>query len=138
MLKQYLLDRAWYYRSTESSIPTSVEGKNARLIWNCLRNVFITKQEDDFDAPITVYLTALADGHFYCSEGVFFEKLVKRGFFLLEDTCEIILQLAADDGITVNRLDNQNIFVLDGCNLFGHNDQTVYEFSYIPPCIVEK
>ena len=132
MLKKYLLDRAKHYRSAESSIPTSLEGKDARFVWNNLKAMFIAKQENNFDSPIAIYLTTLGDGHFYYSEGVFFERLVERSFWHLEDTCEIVLQLAMDDGITVNRLENQNFFVLDGCNLFGYNSKIVYEFSFTP------
>ena len=102
------------------------------------RNMFITKQENDFDSPISLYLTFLEDGHFYYSEGVFFDRVVERSFPIPKATCEIILQLANDDGINVNRLENQSISILDSCSLSIRKNQIVYEFIYTPPCIVEK
>lgn len=137
MLKQYLQDRVWYYRSTGSTIPTSPEGKNARLVWNHIRNLFITKQENDFDNPIALYLTFLEDGHFYYSEGIFFDRIAKRGFSSPEATCKIILKLANDDGINVNRLENKSISIFDSRHLSIHKNKLVYEFLYTPPCIVK-
>ena len=136
LLKNYLDERVRQYREGKLIVPTSPEGKTALEIWNVLRSALITNLEkSNMSGPITVKLVAMPQWNFYYSDGEFYKQPNYMRIPFREQILKIILKLAADEGILVNRKENETITFFNGNHIHIYKDKVVYEFTYIPPSV---
>lgn len=138
-LKNYLDERGRKFAKRELTVPISLEGADARLVWNTLRSIFIAKHEDDvcedgMCQEITIKLFVDITGRVYYAErGGLYRKLIEKDIVFPEFAVKILLQLAKEDEITVIRKDHQTVVVYEETHLDFYGDEVVYEFTYTPP-----
>lgn len=138
-LKNYLDERGRKFTKRELTLPISVEGADARLVWNTLRGIFISKHEDGMREDgmcqeITIKLfVSNTGGTYYTEPGGLYSKLITKDIVFPKKVVKIILQLAKEDEITVICKKHQTVAIMEGTHLGFQGDKVVYEFTYMPP-----
>ena len=137
-LKNYLDERGRKFAKRELSVPISLEGADARRVWNALRGIFISKHEegiceDSMGQEITIKLFISITGAVYYAEpGGLYSRLIPKDIVFPKMAVEIILQLAKEDGITVICKENETVAILEETHLDFYGNKVVYEFTYTP------
>ena len=136
LLKNYLDEKVRQYRTGKLLVPTSPEGIPAREIWAVLRNAIITNLEKNrMCGPVTVKLVAMPFWNFYYSDEEYYKKPNDMEIAYREQILKIILKLATDEGISVNRKEKETISFRFGARTYIYKDIVVYEFTYVTPSV---